>query len=650
MKRRILFLIFNSFIFLAQFFICHQAFADGIVSIHVRYKDFVAFYATTTLPSATTTTLNDSGGTPHPISSDSALYLLSLTQASSTTFSISDLQYYSSFGEFYVNCLDINATSTIHACANWQYAVNGSVPEVGSDQYIATTSDDIYFYYGGQRQFFVSATSTDTVTPISITVQKYDFTDNSWSPLSGEVVDATEPNPNDEWNPFIIATSTSDDSGTASLLLTNAGTYNIGLADDGFYPTEIIVATSTPVSPPATQNSGGGGWSGGIIHHSIDVNKAFNFLYSNQSLDGSFGSILYTDWAAIAFGAGSENSSKDKISNYEKSVASNNFSSATDYERHAMALMALGINPYTGTDTNYVQKILNEFDGTQVGDPSLVNDDIFSIFPLIESGYSPSDSIIQKIVANIISKQNSDGSWQGGVDMTSAAIQALELTPSLPNVSQSISKARTYLSLQEGSDGGFGSSGSTSWALQAISSLGESATSWTNNSNNPDDYLYALQQADGGVEPMSENTNTRIWATAYAVPAVLNKPWASILSSFSKPVDNSGVTTGSVGEEQIQNLATTTATTTINMVAKIATTTLVESISAGAGETPPVSLVRKASTTRSPGGVSPAPASTSTLSEAAAVVASSAPSAITITLAAVGSIATIVGICFLIII
>ncbi len=542
------------------------AFADGIVSIHVRYEDFVAFDGTTTLPDATTTTLNDSNGVPRPISSDSALYLLSTVASSSQTFSMSDLEYYSSFGEFYVNCLDINATSTIHACGNWQYAVNGGDPSVGSDQYIATTSDNIYFYYGNQRQFSVSATSTDTVTPIVVTVQKYDYTNNSWLPLSGETVDATEPNPSDEWNPFIIATSTSDASGTASLLISDAGTYNIGLSDNGFYPTQITVATATEATSsetettsPASESGSGGG--GGASHQNINITNAFGFLESNEGQDGSFDSVLYTDWAAVAFGAGSENSYRDKITAYERSVSPKNFSSATDYERHAMALEALGINPYTGTDTDYIQKIIDDFDGTEVGDPSLVNGDIFAIFPLVKAGYSANDPIIQKIVGYIVSKQNADGSWNESVDLTAAAIQALAAVPSVAGTLQAQNRAQAYILSEQESNGGFGSDGSTSWSLQAIAALGESGSSWTDSGNDPNDYLYNLQQTDGGIGALSEDENTRVWETSYAIPAALGDPWLSILSSFSKPAGISSAASVSIGASTNQTeqvVATTT--------------------------------------------------------------------------------------------
>ena len=382
------------------------------------------------------------------------------------------------------------------------------------------------------------------------------------------------------------------------------------------------ISTSTSdAGDDNTQSDNGGGGGTSVAHHNMDVNNAFNFLESNQNSDGSFGSSMYTDWAAIAFGASSENSHKDEITAYEKSALDTS-SSATDFERHAMALEALGINPYTGTDTNYIQKIIGEFDGTQIGDPSLINDDIFSIFPLIKAGYSSNDSVIQKVVADIISKQNSNGSWVGGVDMTAAAIQALELVPSLPGVSQAISNAKSYLINQQQSDGGFGSSDATSWALGAISALGDSGINWTDGGNNPYDYLYNLQQNDGGIGATSEDLNTRVWATAYAIPAAENRPWSSILNSFSKPTSVSDATNTTVGTDGIQNTQTVVSTSSPQTIVavRIATSTVEET---GLGE-----RVVRAKRTSEPSSVSVA-TTTKFSSQAAAVVENENPATIT---------------------
>ena len=393
-----------------------------------------------------------------------------------------------------------------------------------------------------------------------------------------------------------------------------------------------LIATSTDstttesdTSQNSQNNTGGGngGGGGGVVHNNINVANAISFLEANENSDGSFDGSIYTDWAAIAFAADS-GTIPHSLRNYELNFVPS-LSSATDYERHAMALEALGINPYTGTGTNYIQKIINYFDGAQIGDPNLINDDIFAIFPLVKAGYSPSDSIIQKVVANIISKQNQDGSWTGGVDMTAAAIQALELANSLSGASAAIAKAESYLLNEQQSNGGFGSDDSTSWALQAIAALGQSGTSWIDNNNDPLDYLYSLQQNDGGIGNSSENLAARVWSTEFAIPAALGKPWASILNSFSKSsnveAEEVGVSERVVGAESAERTSELTPTSSAEIIAS--TSSIAEERVSEASEVALGSLVRFAKTTRSPSTTSAASSTTATdtniLPEVAAV-------------------------------
>jgi hypothetical protein len=153
--------------------------------------------------------------------------------------------------------------------------------------------------------------------------------------------------------------------------------------------------------------------------------------------------------------------------------------------------------------------------------------------------------------------------------MTSAAVQALSLVKALPDVQPALYRAENYLHSQQQSDGGFGggSSFSTSWALQAISALGQSPAAWSTNVYNPNDYLAKLQQQDGGVEPAVSPDQTRVWATAYALPAALGKTWDSVLQSFAKPT----MSTVSGGGTAAPTATTTAATSTIVIV--VATST-----------------------------------------------------------------------------
>ena len=330
---------------------------------------------------------------------------------------------------------------------------------------------------------------------------------------------------------------------------------------------------------PSGSGGGGGGGSGGVNHITFNVPAALAYLTSKQAVDGSFGNSLLTDWAAMAFAAADPGEAKIKLRAYLVSTAPA-LSGVQDYIRHAMALMALGIDPYAGTSIDYIAPIVASFDGTQIGDASLDNDDIFALFPLMHAGYGSADEMVSKSAAFIIARQQENGSWVGGVDVTAAAVQALAPLSSLPGVSTAITKAENYLRLQQQSNGGFANSSATSWTMQAIAALGQQETSWSVNGLYPSDYLASLQQSDGGVELTSASDLTRVWATEYAIPGATGKTWNSLLSSFAKPAAGTTSTTGggvSVATESATTTpaAATATTTPITVVATSSSATVI---------------------------------------------------------------------------
>lgn len=259
------------------------------------------------------------------------------------------------------------------------------------------------------------------------------------------------------------------------------------------------------------------------------VPEAINYLNSQQKEDGSFGNILNTDWAAIAYGAyGQESENKNKLRNYlltdpDTDGGPNPISNSA---RRAMALMSLDINPYTGTPTNYVQKIIDYYNGTQYFTaeyPDEYNDDIFAVLSLLKAGYTINDPQIFNPINFIVSKQAPNGSW-GGADLTSATIQMLKSARTEKETDNILYPAHNYLTNIQQTDGSFGNTFSTSWAIQAGVSLDESKKDWTRKANN---FLYTKQLANGSI-------NDDIWATTEAIPAALNKNWPQILKSFEK--------------------------------------------------------------------------------------------------------------------
>lgn len=319
----------------------------------------------------------------------------------------------------------------------------------------------------------------------------------------------------------------------------------------------IATLITNPPAPAPSATSGGGGTL--TLHNPFDTSRAITFLWSKQRPSGSFGSPLLDDWVAIATAGGGAGSMRAHLTAYFFAHPPE-LSSVTDYERHAMALQALGINPYLGP-SDYIAPIVRAFDGTQIGDPSQDNDDIFALFPLLHAGYTQEDAIIAKTTAFILSRQDADGSWDGSVDMTAAAVQALALVPSLPGTSDAITKALAYLHTVQEEDGGFGDVFATSWVMQAASALGQSPFDWSMGTYQmPDYYLATMQELDGGIGPLGDEMDTRVWATAYAIPAIERRAWGSLLADFPKPTSSATTTeVASVPAPEVLGASTSTA-------------------------------------------------------------------------------------------
>lgn len=324
-------------------------------------------------------------------------------------------------------------------------------------------------------------------------------------------------------------------AGLSTLSIAAGDTLTLELHDfsDTYEGTRLTIAihsllTSAPVSTV--------GDSSLTLHDPFSIPLAVNYLWGQQHKDGSFDTPLLTDWIAIASAGGNAGDMESALRTFEQ-AQSPVFTSVTDDERHAMALEALGLNPYNGTAVDYITPIVQSFDGTQIGDRELINDDIFAIFPLIHAGYTVNDPVISQTTAFIISGQNTDGSWVESPDLTAAAIQALEIVHSLPGTPDAIAKGLYYLHSAQKNDGGFGNASATSWVLQAIESVGQSPFDWDPNSyHTPEYYLSTFQQEDGGVERTNTDAATRIWETAYAIPAIEHKSWDALLQSFPKPL------------------------------------------------------------------------------------------------------------------
>jgi len=211
---------------------------------------------------------------------------------------------------------------------------------------------------------------------------------------------------------------------------------------------------------------------------------------------------------------------------------------ATDYAKTILAIAAVGENPATFGNIDYVAKLKNYQSNNQIGDEGLINDDIWTILALASVGeVNSTESNLAK--SFILANQNADGGWGYSVggdsdtNDTAAAIMALA-EAGVTTTDSVITQAVVYLQSLQNDDGGFGwaagsdsDSGSDAWVISALYKIGQNPASWDKSGNNPITYLESLQDSDGGfwwVEPGTSDFNNKAM-TAYAVIALAGKTY-----------------------------------------------------------------------------------------------------------------------------
>lgn len=218
-----------------------------------------------------------------------------------------------------------------------------------------------------------------------------------------------------------------------------------------------------------------------------------------------------------------------------KSVSGN---LATDYSKAILALAAVGENPRTFGNIDYVAKLKTYYNGNQIGDTNLLNDDIWAILALSSVGDINSVEA-QSAKTFLINNQNIDGGWSYSVGAgsdtndTAAAVMALIESGVSPDNSV-VTNGLNYIKSAQNNDGGIGytpgsdsDSGSDAWAISALYKAGINPATWAKGSNNPIKHLESLQDEDGGFWWVTEGTSE--WnnkaMTPYAVIALSGKSY-----------------------------------------------------------------------------------------------------------------------------
>jgi hypothetical protein len=399
------------------------------------------------------------------------------------------------------------------------------------NSYILSPNDKVLWVYGiAPLKLTASSVQIERNAVSSVTSEMFDFNAWVWHP-AGET---------EYWVNDVLSTTTAKDFNFSS---NTPGDYLIVAKKAGYISSDPLKISVKAAAPAGPTFAGGGCTVCGpklmtaAVPLKFDTGKAVAFLKSQMATDGSFGDPMLNDWAAIAL-AGA-NASTETLSFY---LLSHPVTSEvlTDIERRAMALMALGLNPYAADGLDYISEIEASYNNSQFGDVRLANDDIFGVIVLRKAGVPSDDAKIQNAIKFIIKNQSENGGWQSP-DLTGAALQAFSLAPETPEIKQSKEKALKYLKETIFDDGGYANVFSASWVAQGLVAAGENPSTWKKNGKTLNEYLIASQEGDGGMKTDMGERNSRIWATSYAVPAALKLSWTEILHSFAKSEADDGV-------------------------------------------------------------------------------------------------------------
>jgi len=259
----------------------------------------------------------------------------------------------------------------------------------------------------------------------------------------------------------------------------------------------------------------------------LAAERGAGWFQTNQQESGDLGS----DWAMTALAAADVNAadvrrslSADSAQDFYlgKWQASGPGGAATDAERGILAGVSGGIQPSrlsTAPDaatSNLVARVAELFDGTQIGLPGLLDDDIFGVLALHQAGAPP--ELLQRIVDYLRTRQLPDGGWSwnsspGAVadtDMTGSVVAAF-CAAGVGSGDPDLSEALTLLhSLQDPATGGFiappeafgigVNTDTTAWVTSGLIQCGidPQGPEWTTaQGKTPLDYLLSMQQLDG---------------------------------------------------------------------------------------------------------------------------------------------------------
>ncbi len=353
-----------------------------------------------------------------------------------------------------------------------------------------------------------------------------------------------------------------------------------------------------------------GCWTGSALaaptRYQGSLDSMVRYLQNDQNAGGGFGSEPgassnsdVSAWVALALAAAGINP-RDQTPADQHYVGGHSvygyltehageLSSTTDFERELLVVDAAGTSPTDFGGVNLLETILQRQltqpgsnDGAFVqeaasGEPAM-NDTIFAVLALSPIHQPAAEAAVRAAAEWVEREQDCDHGWpatayrtggacptgggslrgepQSEVDMTGAAIEALNAAGRQGAAKEVEQHAFEYLKTAQDANGGFSEEpgnpepnvASTAWVVQAMWSAGINPETWVTHSGlaseEPLGYMASLQQEDGHIRWEQSQEWNGVWMTAYVGVAMYGDtyppPPASYAGLPQAPTETSG--------------------------------------------------------------------------------------------------------------
>jgi hypothetical protein len=265
---------------------------------------------------------------------------------------------------------------------------------------------------------------------------------------------------------------------------------------------------------------------------------ARTWLESVQNADGGFGaspggpsSPAMTGWAMLGLEGAGRNpldvSSHGRTPVDYLRANATRLRSTGDLERTVLALAGAGVNSRSLGGARLVADLRSrrDSDGSFEGQVNLT---AFGILALRAAGDSA--RAVARPARWLLGARNGDGGWgfqpaaPSDPDPTGAALEGLAVA-GVPRAA--LRRGTTYLRRVQEGDGGFAISGggpsnsqSTAWATQGLVAAGIDPARLVSRGRSPVDFLAARQSGDGHYRYSASSDQTPVWVTSQALLAV----------------------------------------------------------------------------------------------------------------------------------